>query len=96
MFNRKLTKMDKQSTNLQRTKTIEARVSVSQAKPATKELVAPEDWDSLLNGFDSELNESTAADKSESARLHDDLFAKLSSTRWVKKRPIEAGVHSQF
>jgi hypothetical protein len=57
-------------------------------------VLTPDDWISLLRSLDSDSEVGNAAsppdDKAKAKTASDALFEKLSSTRWVRKRPIGA------
>lgn len=64
----------------------------------TQELMRPEEWDSLLVDSslenDTRIAAATAARDGATALPGEDIWEKLSSTRWVKKKTPEVPGHS--
>ena len=67
------------------------RAPISSEHAATQELIAPHEWQALLNSFENEsagpdgrMNSPTSV---ESQNASDVLWERLSSTRWLKVRP---------
>jgi hypothetical protein len=54
---------------------------------AAQELFGPQEWDALLNSFENEPQSAAPAQKSEGEieLSSDDLWERLSSTRWLRE-----------
>ncbi len=62
------------------------------AMEARKELVSPDEWDALLHSFESDGATATSTRDGTTGLMldsSDDLWEKLSSTRWLKDRQSE-------
>jgi hypothetical protein len=70
------------------------RRSVKNAVEASpQELVAPHEWAGLLHNFESD-NTASAATAIDSETESEDLWEKLSSTRWIKTPPQDHDTNS--
>lgn len=56
----------------------------------TRELMAPDEWDALLQTIEAETATASAEDAAKVQVASDDLWEKLSSTRWIKTPPADA------
>ena len=65
---------------------IGASEPVRKSTPMKQELVAPHEWASLLNNIESESDETRVGGEvmGEVELVSDDLWERLSSTRWIK------------
>jgi hypothetical protein len=53
----------------------------------SRELMAPDEWDALLQTIEAESAAASVEDAAKVQVASDDLWEKLSSTRWIKTPP---------
>jgi hypothetical protein len=69
----------------------------AQEKAAKQELIAPHEWATMLNAPENEFADSSGAPIPEAPYtevMSDDLWERLSSTRWIKLAP-EHDLHNR-
>jgi hypothetical protein len=83
---RKLEQMEKITTKRKKTSDIPDGVRPS-SQPAVQELVAPHEWDMMLHAFEENGVTPTSQPRPAPGQIEidsEDLWEKLSSTRWLK------------
>ena len=84
-------KLSKASKAMQTSESIEtarpeAKASERKAPPLKQELIAPHEWASLLNNIENHADETHVGGEvlGEVELFSDELWERLSSTRWIK------------
>jgi len=83
---RKMTEMKNTVENSQ----LEAPAKKQSRPVHTEQLFDPQEWESLLNSFETEASSATTASQQKSENeielSSDDLWERLSSTRWLRAK----------
>ena len=67
--------------------TQDARIAMQSHRAAAQELFGPQEWDALLNSLENDAQTASPSPRSEGEieLSSDDLWERLSSTRWLRE-----------